>query len=98
METTFLLAHNRYQGLRSRLPGVDDRGNFGRRVPRRYYPTISYPSDKNTHPNNTPSGGHSETIYPKRIVQFELTGSAARRLSKQDTKLMGREGARAGCK
>ena len=69
------LAHNRYQGgLRSRLPGVDDRGNFGRRVPVRHHPTIPYPSDKNTHPNNTPSGGHSETIYPKRIVQFELTG------------------------
>ncbi|EJK54261.1 hypothetical protein THAOC_26134, partial [Thalassiosira oceanica] len=57
-------AHTQYQGgLPNRLPGVDDRGNSGRRVPRRHYPTISYPCDKNTHQNNTPSGEHSENIY-----------------------------------
>ncbi|EJK68462.1 hypothetical protein THAOC_10356 [Thalassiosira oceanica] len=56
-------AHTQDQGgLPNRLPGVDDRGNSGRRVPRRHYPTISYPCDKNTIQNNTPSGEHSENI------------------------------------
>ncbi|EJK73989.1 hypothetical protein THAOC_04361 [Thalassiosira oceanica] len=60
-------AHTQYQGgLPNRLPAVDDWGNSGRRVPRRHYPTISYPCDKNTHLNNTPSDGHSETIYRRR--------------------------------
>ncbi|EJK69605.1 hypothetical protein THAOC_09120, partial [Thalassiosira oceanica] len=56
-------AHTQYQGgLPNRLPGVNDRGNSRRRVPRRHNPTISYPCDKNTHQNNTPSGEHSENI------------------------------------